>query len=143
MKICSKFTGEYPFRSVISIKLLGNFIEIALQHGCFSVNLLHIFRTHFLKKSSWRLLLDIFLIREGISLSVNFNSVFSFSYWKAILKEVLGRLPPNLKTKLTKIVLDIVLLNIKFIQICFLSYIIFQITKRVTTYRFIFLFLYL
>ena len=34
LKICSKFTVEYPCRSVISIKLLCNFIEITLQHGC-------------------------------------------------------------------------------------------------------------
>ena len=43
---CSKFT-EHPCRSVISIKLLCNFIEITLWRGCFSVNALHIFRTTF------------------------------------------------------------------------------------------------
>ena len=32
LKICSKFTGEHPCRSVISIKLLCNIIEITLQH---------------------------------------------------------------------------------------------------------------
>ena len=32
-KICSKFTGENPCRSVISIKLQCNFIEITLRHG--------------------------------------------------------------------------------------------------------------
>ena len=32
-------------KSVVSIKLLCNFIEITLQHGCSPVNLLHIFRT--------------------------------------------------------------------------------------------------
>ena len=57
LKMCSKFTGEYPCRSVISIKLQSNFIEIALRHGCFPVNLLHIFRTPFTKKTSGRLLL--------------------------------------------------------------------------------------
>ena len=36
-------------RSVISIKLLSNLIEITLWHGCFPVNLLHVFRTPFLK----------------------------------------------------------------------------------------------
>ena len=51
LKICSKFTGEYPCRSVISIKLQSNFIEIALRHGCSPVNLLHIFRTPF---TNWR-----------------------------------------------------------------------------------------
>ena len=34
LKICSKFTGEHPCRSAISIKLESNFIEIALHHGC-------------------------------------------------------------------------------------------------------------
>ena len=41
LKICSKFTGEHPCWSLISIKLLCNFIEIALWHGCSAVNLLH------------------------------------------------------------------------------------------------------
>ena len=39
LKICNKFT-EYPCRSVISIKLQSNVIEIALRHGCPPVNLL-------------------------------------------------------------------------------------------------------
>ena len=30
LKICSKFTGEYPCQSAISIKLLCSFIEIVL-----------------------------------------------------------------------------------------------------------------
>ena len=34
LEICSKFTGEYPCQSVISIKLLRNFIKITLRHGC-------------------------------------------------------------------------------------------------------------
>ena len=38
LKICSKFTGEHPCRSVISIR-----------HACSPVNLMHIFRTRFLK----------------------------------------------------------------------------------------------
>ena len=45
LKIFSKFTGEQPCRSVISIKSLCNFIEITLLRGCSPVNLLHIFRT--------------------------------------------------------------------------------------------------
>ena len=47
LKICSKFTGEHPYRSVISIKLQSNFTEITLRHGCSPVNLLHIFITPF------------------------------------------------------------------------------------------------
>ena len=46
-KLYTKFAGEHPCRSVISIKLLCNFIEIALRHGCSPVNLLPIFRTPF------------------------------------------------------------------------------------------------
>ena len=49
LKICRKFTGEHPCRSAISIKLLCNFIEIALRHGCSPVNLLHIFTIAFPK----------------------------------------------------------------------------------------------
>ena len=45
--------------SAISIKLLYNFIEIALQNGCSPVNLLHIFRTPFVKNSPGRLLLTV------------------------------------------------------------------------------------
>ena len=35
LKLCSKFTGEHPWRSAISI---------TLRHECSPVNLLHIFR---------------------------------------------------------------------------------------------------
>ena len=58
LKICSKFTGEHPCRSVISIKLQSNFIEIALRHGCSPLNLLHIFRTPFARSTSRWLLLN-------------------------------------------------------------------------------------
>ena len=51
LEICCKFTGEHPYQSVISIKLLCNFIEVALWHGCFPVNLLHILRTPFIKRT--------------------------------------------------------------------------------------------
>ena len=47
LKLCSKFTGEHPCRS-----MLCNFIEIAFRHQCSPVNLLHIFRTPFLKNTS-------------------------------------------------------------------------------------------
>ena len=58
LKIFSKFTGELPCQSVISIKLLCNFIEITPRHGCPPVNLPHIFRTPFLKNTSGWLLLN-------------------------------------------------------------------------------------
>ena len=55
--MCSIFTGEHPCQSVISVKLLCNFIEITLWRGCSPVNLLHIFSTTFPKKTSGGLLL--------------------------------------------------------------------------------------
>ena len=59
LKICCKFTKERSCRNAISIKLLCNFIEITLRHGCSPVNLLHIFRTTFSRNTSGWLLLDI------------------------------------------------------------------------------------
>ena len=60
LKICSKFTGEHPCRSAISIKLQSNFIEIVLRQGCSPVNLLHTFRAPFPRNTSdWLLLLFI------------------------------------------------------------------------------------
>ena len=48
---------NHPCRSVVSIKLLCNFIQITLRHGCSSVNLLHIFRAPYTKNTSGWLLL--------------------------------------------------------------------------------------
>ena len=59
LNICSKFNGEHPSRSGISVKLQSNFIEITLRHGCSPGNLLHIFRTLFPKNTSQWLLLEI------------------------------------------------------------------------------------
>ena len=59
LNIYSKFTGELSCQSVISIKLLCNFIEITLQHGCTPANLLHIFRASFFRNTSWWLLLFV------------------------------------------------------------------------------------
>ena len=57
LKICSKFIGERPWQSVISIKLLYNFIEIALWYECSPAYLLHFFRTTFYKNTFRGLLL--------------------------------------------------------------------------------------
>ena len=62
LKIRSKFTGECPYQSVISIKLQTKFIEITFCHGCSPVNLLHIFRTLFPKTTSWGLLLNFWAV---------------------------------------------------------------------------------
>ena len=48
-----------PWRSATSIKLQSNFIEVTLRHGFSFANLLHMFRTPFLKNTSGRLLLSI------------------------------------------------------------------------------------
>ena len=62
LKICSKLTAEYPCRIAIPIKFQSNFIKVTLRHGCSPVNLLHIFRTPFLKNTSEGLFLNITLI---------------------------------------------------------------------------------
>ena len=56
-EICSKFT-----RKVISVKLLSNFFEIALQCGCFPVNLLYIFGPPFTMNTSGCLLLTLWFV---------------------------------------------------------------------------------
>ena len=75
LKICSKFTTEHPYRSVISMKLHSNFIEITFLHGCSPVNLLHIFRTLFHKNTSSGLL--VFLIpMDCLSINSRIIQVF-------------------------------------------------------------------
>ena len=69
LKIYSKFTGEHPCQSVISIKMQSDFIEIALWHGCSPVNLLHIFGTPFPKSTSRPLLQTIDFFRSMIQKS--------------------------------------------------------------------------
>ena len=64
LKICSKFTGEHPCRIVISIKLLCNFIEITVRHGCSPVNFQHSFRTPLYKSTFGGLLLNIWKAGE-------------------------------------------------------------------------------
>ena len=55
----SKFTGEHPFRSMISIKLQSNFIYITIRYGCSPVNWLHVFRIPFPENTSGGLLLNM------------------------------------------------------------------------------------
>ena len=81
LKICSKFTGEHPCRSVISIKLQSNIIEITLWNGCSHVTLQHIFRTPFLKNASGGLLFNVFLI------TFSFFFYFSKHFIKIPLKK--------------------------------------------------------
>ena len=74
MKICSKFTGEHPCQSLISIKLLRSFIEITLRHECSPVSLMCIFRTPFTKNTSGCLFLGLF----G-SMELYYNSMLEVS----------------------------------------------------------------
>ena len=79
LKMCSKFTGDQPCRIVISIKLLCNFIEITLRHGCSPVNLLHTFRTRFRKDiSGWLLLIILILI---LSFYSAYHIIITFNAW--------------------------------------------------------------
>ena len=59
LKICRKFTGENPCQSVISTKLLCNFVKVTLCHVFSPISLLHIFRTPFPKSTSGRLPLKL------------------------------------------------------------------------------------
>ena len=59
-----------------------NFIEISLRHGCSPVNLLHIFRTPFLKNTSGRLL--PFLVKQ----SVNYDELDEANYVELIYYKV-------------------------------------------------------
>ena len=73
LKTCSKFTGQHPLRSAISIKLLSNFIEITLRNGFSPVNLLHISRTTFYKNTSGWLLLFCVLIQNQKQKRIQFQ----------------------------------------------------------------------
>ena len=79
-KISIKCTGGHPCWSVISIKLLCNFIEIALPHEFSTVNFLDIFRTAFYNNTFGGLLLKLkclkvnfTLIHEIWLLLINYN----------------------------------------------------------------------
>ena len=72
LKIHSKFTGERPCQSAISVKLQSNFIEITLRYGCSPVHLLYIFRAHFSRNTSWWLLLTIKHLKMFYWISLDF-----------------------------------------------------------------------
>ena len=59
LKKRSKFTGEHPCWSVISINLQSNYIKITSGHGCSPVNLLCIFRTSYYRNTSEKLQLSL------------------------------------------------------------------------------------
>ena len=75
LKIYSKLTEEHPCQSVIPITLLCNFIEITLQHGCFSVNLMifseHLFLKTRLKGCFWFLCPFLILVTAKRQFKMN------------------------------------------------------------------------
>ena len=89
MKRCSGNTQqiyrEHPYRSMISIKLLCNFMEITLRNGFSPVYLLHIFRTTFLRTSMegyfWRIMKSYSGISWYILALPYFSFPFRQSYW--------------------------------------------------------------
>ena len=86
LNICSKFTGEHTCQSVISMKLLCNFIEITLQHGCSPVNLQHIFRTPFLKNTSgWLAELAKLRFLRQVNLVLTILFVLKLAFGRAAL----------------------------------------------------------
>ena len=88
LKICCQFTGEHPSRSVISIKLLSKFTEIALRYGFSPVNWLHIFRIPFPQKTSGRLLLFVKLVRVSQNFSiVPMDFLLTFTLQKKSFKQ--------------------------------------------------------
>ena len=87
---CSKYTGEYPCRSVISIKFLCSFIENTFCHGYSRVNWLHIFRTRFLKNTSG----GCFYILQLSLKERTPTRVFSDECWE-VLKTVFFLTPPG------------------------------------------------
>ena len=94
------YRKQHLCQSVISIKLQRNFIEITLCHGCFPVNLLHIFRTPFLKNTSGWLLLNIFFYGNNISLSdCNWTRTHNHLVHKRIMASLAKWLNVRLWTK--------------------------------------------
>ena len=87
LKICSKFTGEHPCRSMTSIKLKSNFIEIALRHVCSSVNLQHIFRTPFQQSTSQLLLRKYVFLKLTIFHGQNFVIALVMTFWLMLLRK--------------------------------------------------------
>ena len=90
LKIYSTFTREHSCRSVISIKLICNIIEITLLHGYSPVNLLYIFRTSIPKNTSGRLLLYVqftSFVSEGVRLQQATDRCWRDNGYKSIILE--------------------------------------------------------
>ena len=79
LKICSKFTGEHPCRSGISIKLLKSHFSM----GAFPANLIHNFRISFYKKNYGGRLLDIgFSLFSILTTSIEKKRNFEYKIYR-------------------------------------------------------------
>ena len=101
LKICSKFTGEHPCLSAISIKLQSNFTEIAFRHECSPLNLLHIFRIPFPKNTPGRLLLKIVFLNF-----ISFQSwkISNWKQWKSLANKNALQIFCNFKCRRTCVI---------------------------------------
>ena len=112
LKIYSKFTGEHPCRSVISMKLKSNFIEIALRHGCSPVSLLHIFRTPFPRS---------FVLNEDV-LKTSFVFVFGRRLQDVLVKTNIFVLAIRLQDVLPRRLQDVFKTSSRHLQDVFKTY---------------------
>ena len=96
LEICSKLTGEHPWRRVISIKL--QFFGITLRHRRSPVNLLHIFRTPFPKNTIVWLLLSFPL--QPLSGSCLIKYAWKSGLGNVIMRNSLHALPTKFRNKL-------------------------------------------
>ena len=68
-----RITVEDLCQSMISKKLICNFIEAVLRNRCSPVNLLHIFRTPFYKNTHGRLLLKDGIVKNFKASNLNID----------------------------------------------------------------------
>ena len=61
-------------------KVASNFVGLALRHGCSPVNLLHIFRTPFLKNISGQLLLNVVSRNINSDILKQSSSIYTLYY---------------------------------------------------------------
>ena len=99
--------GEHPCRSMISIKLICNFIEITLWHGYCHVNLLYTFRTPFPTSTSGDLILNkknLFKINNEDTKTTSLRSLTSpwclYCYFVQLNSSCVFRVKRTLKKKL-------------------------------------------
>ena len=127
---------SFPFGTTAYYNILEtqNFIEIALRHGCSTVNLLHIFRTPFPKNTSGRLLLRVAdsALYGKIRFRVNSYSGIFYAVWRLLITDI-----PNIYLFGKKAISGfyylflIVKIKIVSIYIYILSYHIIQLAKYI------------